>query len=92
MACYEGLSLVDNSTYVSTLTVYNGAMEPLSTTVTSSGGKMAIHSDKPAVSRSLSSERLSIFVAFELWMAIVICRSAIAIVDGHSNVVILGGH
>lgn len=40
VACYEGLSLTHNSTYFSTLTVYNGAMEPLFVTASSDGSEL----------------------------------------------------
>ena len=42
VACYEGLSLTHNTTYYSTLTVYNAAMDPLSVSVTSDGGKLVV--------------------------------------------------
>ena len=38
VACMEGLSLVHNATYFSTLSVYNGAMQPMVVTATSNGG------------------------------------------------------
>ena len=39
VACRQGLSLVHNSTYVSTLTFYNGAMDPLGMVGASDGGE-----------------------------------------------------
>ena len=38
-ACASSLTLVHNTTYYSTLTVFNGAMNMQSTTVISDGGK-----------------------------------------------------
>lgn len=38
VACYEGLSLIHNTTYVSTLSFYNGAMDPSVTVAATDGG------------------------------------------------------
>ena len=38
VACLEGLSLIHNVTYYATLTVYNGAMDPLAVAVTTNSG------------------------------------------------------
>ena len=40
MACYEGLSLTHNTTYISTLSFYNGAMEPSVTVAATDGGNI----------------------------------------------------